>query len=75
MCRQLPFICFCRGVMFESQAKEQTLPMLWALRLVLRKKRRIELTRTVCLTFELLGQICNSLYCQPYNSYNVSSEI
>ena len=44
MCRQLPFICFCRGVMFESQAKEQTLPMLWALHLVLRKKRRIELT-------------------------------
>ena len=44
MCRQLPFICFCRGVMFESQTKEQTLPVLWALHLVLRKKRRIELT-------------------------------
>ena len=27
-----------------------------------------------CLTFWLPDQICNSPYCQPYNSYNVSSE-
>ena len=26
------------------------------------------------LTLELPDQICNSSYCQPYNSYNVSSE-
>ena len=25
-------------------------------------------------TLLLPDQICNSLYCQPYNSYNVSSE-
>ena len=25
-------------------------------------------------TLQLPDQICNSLYCQPYNSYNVSSE-
>ena len=27
------------------------------------------------LTLQLPDQICNSPYCQPYNSYNVSSEI
>ena len=26
------------------------------------------------LTLQLLDQICNSPYCQPHNSYNVSSE-
>ena len=26
------------------------------------------------LTLQLPDQICNSPYCQPYNSYNVSSE-
>ena len=26
------------------------------------------------LTLQLPDQICNSHYCQPYNSYNVSSE-
>ena len=26
------------------------------------------------LTLELPDQMCNSSYCQPYNSYNVSSE-
>ena len=26
------------------------------------------------LTLELPDQICNSLYCQPYSSYNVNSE-
>ena len=26
------------------------------------------------LTLKLPDQICNSPYCQPYNSYNVSSE-
>ena len=26
------------------------------------------------LTLSLPDQICNSLYCQPYNSYDVSSE-
>ena len=26
------------------------------------------------LTLELSDQICNSLYCQPYSSYNVNSE-
>ena len=26
------------------------------------------------LTFLLADQICNSPYCQPYNSYNVNSE-
>ena len=31
-------------------------------------------TYTLLLTLKLLDQICNSPYCQPYNSYNVSSE-
>ena len=26
------------------------------------------------LTLKLPDQICNSLYCQPYSSYNVNSE-
>ena len=26
------------------------------------------------LTLQLPDQICNSLYCQPYNSFDVSSE-
>ena len=29
---------------------------------------------TRVLTLQLSDQICNSSYCQPYDSYNVSSE-
>ena len=34
----------------------------------------LRVTGLVLLTLQLPGQFCNSPYCQPYNSYNLSSE-
>ena len=38
------------------------------------KNKNNKIIKVIALTLSLPDQICNSPYCQPYNSYNVSYE-
>ena len=38
------------------------------------KNKNNKIIKVIALTLSLPDHICNSPYCQPYNSYNVSSE-